>query len=70
MQDIRDEVDHPVWSKLGDRFELDSLGKLVDSHKDMSKPPWRRCKGPNQVKAPACKRPGRWYGNKVVSRDM
>jgi hypothetical protein len=46
MQDIRDEVDHPVWSKLDDRFELNPLGKLVDSHKDMSKPLGAVVKGP------------------------
>jgi hypothetical protein len=70
MQDIGDEVDHPVWSKLGDRFELDPLGEFVDSHQNMSKTPWHRCEGPNHVEALASERPGRRYSNKGVGQDM
>jgi hypothetical protein len=46
MQDVGDEVDHPVWSELGDRLELDPLGELIDSHQNMSKTPWCHSKGP------------------------
>jgi hypothetical protein len=70
MQDIGDEVDHPVWSKLGDRFELNPLGELVDCHQNMSKTSWRRCEGPNHVEAPPSERPGRRYSNEGVGRDM
>jgi hypothetical protein len=70
MQDIGDEVDHPVRSKLGDRFELDPLCKLVDSHQNMSKASWRCCEGPNHVEAPASERPGRRYSNEGVGWDM
>jgi hypothetical protein len=35
MQDIRDEINNPIWCELGYRLVLDPLGKLVDSHQYM-----------------------------------
>jgi hypothetical protein len=70
MQDVGDEVDHPVWSKLGDRLELDPLGELIDSHKNMSKTSWCHCEGPNHVEAPASERLGRRYSDEGVGQHM
>jgi hypothetical protein len=47
MQDIRDEINNPIWSELGYRLVLDPLGKLVDSHQHMGETAWRHCEGPN-----------------------
>jgi hypothetical protein len=46
MQDIRDEINNPIWCELGYRLVLDPLGKLVDSHQYMGETSWRRVKGP------------------------
>jgi hypothetical protein len=70
MQDVGDEVNHPVRSELGDWFELDPFGELVDSHQNVSKTSWRRCEGPDHVEAPASERPGWWYSDESVGRDM
>jgi hypothetical protein len=70
MQDVGDEVNHPVRSELGDWFELDPFGELVDSHQNMSKTSWRCYEGPNHVEAPASERPGRRYSDESVGRDM
>jgi hypothetical protein len=70
MQDIGDEVNDSIGYELGYQLVLDPLGKLVDSHQYMGETAWRRCEGPNHIKAPASKRPGWWYGDETVSWDM
>jgi hypothetical protein len=30
VQDIRDEINNPIWCELGYRLVLDPLGKLID----------------------------------------
>jgi hypothetical protein len=69
VQDIRDEVNNPIWCELGYRFVLNPLGKLVDSHQNMGETAWRRCEGPNHVEAPTSKGPGWWY-DEAVGRNM
>jgi hypothetical protein len=49
MQDIRDEVNNPIWRELGYWLVLDQLGKLVDSHQYMGKTAWRCCEGSNHI---------------------
>jgi hypothetical protein len=49
MQDIRDEVNNPIWHELGYQFVLDPLGELVDSHQDMGETARRRREGPNHI---------------------
>jgi hypothetical protein len=70
MQDVGDEINDSIWRELGYRLVLDPHGKLVDSHQYMGETTWRRCKGPNHIKAPTSKRPGWWYGDKIVSWDV
>jgi hypothetical protein len=70
MQDVADEVDYSVYRELCNRLVLDPLRELVDGHQHMSKTSWRCCQRPNYVQALACKWPGRWYGDKVVRRDV
>jgi hypothetical protein len=70
MQDIRDEIDNPIWCKLGYRLVLDSLGKLIDSHQHMRETAWRRCEGPNHIKAPTRKGLGWQYGDEAVGWNM
>jgi hypothetical protein len=36
----------------------------------VSKTTWRSCQRPYHIQAIACKRRRRWYGDKVVSRDI
>jgi hypothetical protein len=70
MQDVRAEINDSVWRELGYRLVLDLLGKLVDCYQYMGETTWRRCKGPNHIKAPTSKWPGWRYGDKIVSWDM
>jgi hypothetical protein len=49
MQDIRDEVNNPIWRELGYRLVLDLLGELVDSHQDMGETAWCRRERPNHI---------------------
>jgi hypothetical protein len=70
MQDVGDEINNSIWRELGYRLVLDPLGKLVDSHQHMGETTWRRCKGPNHIKAPTSKRPGWRYDDKIVSWDV
>jgi hypothetical protein len=70
MQDIRDEINNSVWCKLGYWLVLDPLGKLVDSHQHMGETAWRRCEGPDHIKAPTSKGPGWWYGDEAVGWNM
>jgi hypothetical protein len=70
MQDIRDEVDNPIWCELGYRLVLNPLGKLVDSHQNVGETAWRRCEGPNHIEAPASKGPGWRYGDEAVGWNM
>jgi hypothetical protein len=58
MQDIGDEINNAIWCELGYRLVLDLLGKLVDSHQYMGETAWRRCEGPNHIKALASEQPG------------
>jgi hypothetical protein len=46
MQDIGDETNDSIWCELGYWLVLDPLGKLVDSHQYMGKPPGTVVKGP------------------------
>jgi hypothetical protein len=70
MQDIGDEINNSIWCELGYRLVLDPLGKLVDSHQYMGETAWRRCEGPNHIKAPASKWSGWRYGDETVSWDV
>jgi hypothetical protein len=70
MQDIGDEINNSIWCELGYWLVLDLLGKLVDSHQYMGETAWRRCDGPNHIKAPTGKRPGWQYGDETARRDM
>jgi hypothetical protein len=70
MQDIGDEINNSIWCELGYWLVLDLLGKLVDSHQHMGEAAWRRCEGPNHIKAPARKRPGWRYGDETVGWDV
>jgi hypothetical protein len=70
MQNIRDEVDDPIWRELGYRLVLDLLRKLVDSHQNMGKTAWCRHEGPDHVKTPTGKRLGWRYGDEAVSWNM
>jgi hypothetical protein len=49
MQDIRHEVNNPIWREHGYRLVLDPFGELVDSHQDMGEAAWRRCEGSNHI---------------------
>jgi hypothetical protein len=53
MQDIGDEINNSIWCKLGYRFVLDPLGKLVDGYQYMGETAWCHCEGPNHIEAPA-----------------
>jgi hypothetical protein len=70
MQNVGDEINDSVWCELGYRLVLDPLGKLVDYYQCVGKTTWRCCKWPNHIKAPAGKRPGLWYGDKIVGWDV
>jgi hypothetical protein len=70
VQDIRDEVNNPIWCELGYRLVLNPLGKLVDSHQNMGEPAWRRCEGPDHVEAPTSKGLGWRYGDEAMGRNM
>jgi hypothetical protein len=65
VQDIRDEVNNPIWCELGYRLVLNPLGKLVDSHQNMGEIVWHRCEGPNHVEAPTSKGLGWRYGMRL-----
>jgi hypothetical protein len=67
VQDVPDEANHSICRERCDWLVLDPLGKIVDGHQHVSKTTWRSCQRPYHVQAPACKRPLRWYGDKVVS---
>jgi hypothetical protein len=70
VQDIRDEVDNPIWCELGYQLLLNPLGKLVDSHQNMDETAWHRCEGPNHVEAPTSKRPGWRYSDEAMGWNM
>jgi hypothetical protein len=70
VQDIRDEINSPIWCELGYRLVLDPLGELVDSYQHMGETAWRHCEGPNHIKAPASKGPGWRYGDEAVGWNM
>jgi hypothetical protein len=70
LQDIGDEINNSIWCELGYRLVLDPLCKLVDSHQYMGETAWRRCEGPNHIKAPASKQLGWRYGDETVSWDV
>jgi hypothetical protein len=70
VQDIRDEVNNPIWCELGYRLVLNPLGKLIDSHQNMGETAWCRCDGPNHVEAPTSEGLGWWYGDEAVGRNM
>jgi hypothetical protein len=70
VQDIRDEVNNPIWCELGYRLVLNPLGKLVDSHQNVGETAWRHCEGPNHVEAPTSEGPGWRYGDEAVGRNM
>jgi hypothetical protein len=69
ISEIKSKI-RSIWCELGYWLVLNPLGKPVDSHQYMGETTWRRCEGPNQIKAPASERPGWRYGDETVSWDV
>jgi hypothetical protein len=70
MHEFIQEVEYPVDRGTGDRFDFDPLGELVDAQQNSIESSWRGWKRPNHVEPPASERPGWWYGDKCVGRDL
>jgi hypothetical protein len=70
MHELIQEVEYSVSLWASDRLDFDPLGEFVDYHQDSVESSWRSWQRPNHVEPPAGERPGWWYGDKLVGRDV
>jgi hypothetical protein len=70
MHEFIQEVEYSVGLGACDRLDLNPLGELVDGHQDSVESTWRSRERTNHVEHPAGERPGWWYGDYLVGRDV